>query len=124
MRYSFDLDVLITKNQVDQYGELTGDNGAIHSKFGVVQGGLILGMLPKWLSNTDEGKKFLGTGKTAVGMILNSKFRRRLQADVPVKINFSYDIIKDTTTRIFWRLYDSEKEYCSGEWVIHKAYLT
>lgn len=120
--HSFDVKTIITLDQVKQFGILTGDNGPIHSEKGVVQGGLILGMLPKWLSETSDGEKFSESGRIAVSIILNVKFRQKLQADHPIIVHFDYRAPGDRFTKINWHLRDELIEYCSGEWIIHKSF--
>jgi hypothetical protein len=121
MRYTYELPVSFTLDQVQQFGELTGDNGPVHSVDGVVQGGFILSMLPKWLNKVIEDNN-LGRGlERSVSMILDVKFRNKLQSDKLIKISFSYDVAGQTISKLEWRLFDNEKEYCSGKWVIHKS---
>lgn len=120
--HSFDVNTIITFDQVRQFGILTGDNGPIHSEKGIVQGGLILGMLPKWLAETSDGKKFSESGRIAVSIVLNAKFRRKLQADNPFVVHFNYTTPGDRFTKINWHIRDESSEYCSGDWIIHKSF--
>lgn len=121
MRNNYELPVSFTLEQVQQFGELTGDNGPVHSIDGVVQGGFILSMLPKWL-NQIIAEHDLGTGlERSVSMILDVKFRNKLQSAKSVKVSFGYDVAGKTISKLEWRLFDDEKEYCFGKWVIHKS---
>ena len=120
MQYSYDLPVTFTLEQVKQFGELTGDNGPVHSVDGVVQGGFILSMLPQWLKLTKDGQEFIKGPKQAVSIMLDVKFRNKLIADQKAFVKFTYTpSIK--FTKLNWEVYDNEKEYCSGNWVIHKS---
>lgn len=121
MRYTYELPVTFTLEQVQQFGELTGDNGPVHSVDGVVQGGFILSMLPKWLNQVIEDNN-LGTGlERSVSMILDVKFRNKLHSNKLVTVSFGYDVAGKTISKMEWRLFDSDKEYCFGKWVIHKS---
>ena len=121
MRYTYELPVSFTLDQVQQFGELTGDNGPVHSVDGVVQGGFILSMLLKWLNKVIEDNN-LGRGlERSVSMMLDVKFRNKLQSDKLVTVSFSYDIAGNTVSKLEWKIYDQEKEYCFGKWVIHKS---
>jgi hypothetical protein len=110
-----------TKEQVLEFGKITGDSGPIHSIDLIVQGGLIISCLPKILNdimtrdNIDEGYTH------SVSMILEAKFRNKLPADTLVTVDF---IREDTTkliSRLSWRVYSVDTEYCFGKWVIYKA---
>lgn len=118
---SFDVDILVTFDQVKQFGLLTGDNGPIHSELGIVQGGLILSMLPNWLgqiecdSEPDTGNTF------SVSAMHTAKFKNKLPSDTWVKINFSHNGLNKRATKIFWRIYDDQIDYCAGEWLVCKT---
>jgi hypothetical protein len=114
------LPVTFTLEQVKEFGELTGDNGPVHSIDGVVQGGFILSMLPQWLKMTGDGQEFIKGSKQAVSVMLDVKFRNKLVADQKVLVKFTY-IPSNKLTKINWEVYDREKEYCSGNWIIHKS---
>lgn len=121
MQYSYDLPVTFTLEQIKQFGELTGDNGPVHSVDGVVQGGFIISMLPQWL-NTVIIQNNLGTGLVrTVSMILETKFRNKLHAGKQVYVRFGYDVAGKTVSKLIWAVFDDEMEYCSGRWVIHKS---
>jgi hypothetical protein len=121
MRYVYELPIIFTSQQVQQFGELTQDNGPVHSVDGVVQGGFILSMLPKWLNQIIEDNN-LGTGlECSVSMILDAKFRNKLHSNKPATVSFGYDIAGKTISKLEWRVFDQEREYCFGTWVIHKS---
>ncbi len=121
MRYTYELLVLVTLDQVKQFGELTGDNGPVHSVDGVVQGGFILSMLPKWLNQIIKDND-LGTGlEQSVSMILNAKFRNKLPSNKLVTVRFGYDVAGKTISKLEWNVFDNEIEYCFGNWVIYKS---
>jgi len=121
MRYTYQLPVSFTLDQVIQFGELTGDSGPVHSNDGIVQGGLILSMLPKWL-NQIIAENNLGTGlERSVSIILDAKFRNKLESNKPVQVSFGYDVAGKTISKLEWKVFDNEKEYCFGKWIIHKS---
>jgi len=120
MQRVYELPILFTFEQVRQFGELTGDNGPVHSVDGVVQGGFILSMLPQWLKDTSDGQEFIKGAKQAVSIILDVKFRNKLVADQNAFVKFTYTP-NTRFTKILWQIYDNEKEYCSGNWVIHES---
>jgi len=121
MNTFFDVNTTITFEQVKEFGAITGDNGPIHSVNGIVQGGLILGMLPKWLSMTADGEQFDKSGKLAVSMILDAKFRRKLPSNIPITVRFEYNTSSVKYTKINWNIKREMVEYCSGTWVIYKT---
>jgi hypothetical protein len=110
-----------TKEQVLEFGKITGDSGPIHSIDLIVQGGLIISCLPKIL-NDIMTRDNINEGYThSVSMILEAKFRNKLPADTLVTVDF---IREDTTkliSRLSWRVYSVDTEYCFGKWVIYKA---
>ena len=114
-----ELPIYFTFDQVIAFGNLTGDNGPVHSKDGVVQGGYILSMLPQWLKDTMDGKEFIKGSKHAVSIMLDVKFRNKLNSNQNAFVRFKYSP-GSKFTKIFWEIYDHEKEYCSGNWIIHK----
>jgi hypothetical protein len=120
MQQIYDLPISFTFDQVIEFGDLTGDNGPVHSIDRVVQGGFILSMLPQWLKMTYDGQEFIKDSKRAVSIMLDVKFRNKLIADQKAFVKFTY-IPGAKFTKIFWEIYDNEKEYCSGNWIIHKA---
>lgn len=121
MRYTYELPVSFTREQVQQFGEITGDNGPVHSIDGIVQGGFILSMLPLWLNQIIKDND-LGRGlERSVSMMLDAKFRNKLQSNKLVKVSFSYDVAGNTISKMEWRVFDNDTEYCFGKWVIHKS---
>jgi hypothetical protein len=119
----FTVDVKITKEQVIEFGLLTGDNGPVHSVDGVVQGGFIISMLPKWLTLTADGQNFIKGPKQAVSVMLDTKFRNKLIADTPVTVTFKCNNPGSQISKIAWSLHDNHTEYCSGNWIIHKSVM-
>jgi hypothetical protein len=115
-----ELPISFTFDQVIAFGNLTGDNGPVHSVDGVVQGGFILSMLPQWLKMTSDGQEFIKGSKQAVSLMLDVKFRNKLIANQKALVKFTYTP-STKFTKILWEIYDNEKEYCSGNWIIHKS---
>jgi len=115
-----ELPISFTFDQIIAFGNLTGDNGPVHSVDRVVQGGFILSMLPQWLKMTGDGQEFIKGSKQAVSIMLDVKFRNKLISNQKAVIKFTYTP-SNTFTKINWEIYDNEKEYCSGNWIIHKS---
>lgn len=113
--------ILFSRNQVDEFGRLTGDDGPVHSEEGVVQGGLIIGSLPKYFKNLMIEKKLMGGYVYSVSMIVEAKFRNRLLANTPATLEFSYKKSNSSLLKLHWRIYDSNLDYCDGIWVIYKS---
>jgi hypothetical protein len=113
--------VYFTKEQIDNFGNLTGDNGPVHSIDGIVQGGFIISMLPQWLKQTKDGTEFSKSSKQAVSLLLDTKFRNKLPAHTPAKITFTYNEPGTTFSKISWAVHDDTIEYCSGKWIIYKS---
>jgi len=109
------------KEQVIEFGKITGDSGPIHNIDLIVQGGLIISCLPKILNdimtrdNIDEGYTH------SVSMILEAKFRNKLPADTLVTVDFIHEDPTKSISRLSWRVYSVDTEYCFGKWVIYKA---
>ena len=120
MQRIYELPISFTFDQVVNFGNLTGDNGPVHSVDGVVQGGFILSMLPQWLKDTNDGQEFIKGPKQAVSIMLDVKFRNKLIANQKALVKFTYTP-SAKFTKILWEIYDNEKEYCSGNWIIHKS---
>jgi hypothetical protein len=118
---SISTSILFSQEQVNDFGRLTGDDGPVHSKEGIVQGGLILSCLPKYFKNLMIEKKLMGGYIYSVSMILEAKFRTKLPAGRVVTIEFTYEDPKSIISKIRWRLFDDEFEYCYGRWVIYKS---
>jgi hypothetical protein len=114
-KISFGLD------QIREFGRVTGDNGPVHSVDGIVQGGLIIGCLPKIL-NDIMTRDNLHAGYThSVSMILEAKFRTKLPAGKVATIEFTYEDPKAIVSKMRWRLFDDQFEYCYGRWIIYKS---
>ena len=120
MQHVFELPISFTFDQVVKFGELTGDDGPVHSVDGIVQGGFILSMLPKWLVTVIEQNNIRRLPK-AVSIILESKFRNKLESGKTVLVRFELESLSGSLSKINWRIFDSDKEYCSGRWIIHKS---
>lgn len=113
--------ISFSSEQVKSFGEITGDNGPVHRVDNVVQGGLIISSLPKFLSDIMT-RDNLHTGYThSKSIILEAKFRNKLFANYPVNVEFLYNNNKSLVSKLNWRIYDSNMEYCHGYWVIHKS---
>lgn len=120
MQQIAELPISFTFDQIIEFGNLTGDNGPVHSVDGVVQGGFILSMLPQWLKLTSDGQEFIKGSKQAVSMMLDVKFRNKLKSNQNVFVKFTYTP-NEKFTKIFWEIYDLDKVYCGGNWIIHKS---
>jgi hypothetical protein len=120
MQQVYELPISFTFEQVIAFGNLTGDNGPVHSIDGVVQGGFILSMLPKWLVIVIEQNNIRRL-PNAVSIILESKFRNKLESGKNVTVGFELESLHGSLSKINWKIFDSEKEYCSGKWIIHKS---
>ena len=119
--YSLTDKISFSLSQIQEFGRVTGDNGPVHSVDGVVQGGLIIGCLPKIL-NDIMTRDNLHAGYThSVSMILEAKFRTKLPAGRLVTVEFTYEDPKAIVSKMKWRLFDDESEYCYGRWVIYKS---
>lgn len=122
--YSLSKEISFTRNQINEFGILTGDNGPIHSIDGIVQGGLIVSCLPKILTdllaqaNINEGKVYA----SSVSMKLESRFRTKLPADKLVTVEFTFQNPKAIVSKIVWKIYDETSEYCSGKWIVRKFF--
>lgn len=118
---TYTIPIQFTKEQVDNFGRLTGDDGPVHTIDGVVQGGFIISMLPQWLKQTEDGQHFVKGPKQAVGVLVETKFRNKLKVGQPAKITFTYNDPGTMFSKILWTVHDDSIEYCSGKWVIHKS---
>lgn len=109
------------KEQVLEFGKITGDSGPVHSVDLMVQGGLIISCLPKIL-NDIMTRDNLHEGYThSVSMIVEAKFRTKLPADKIVTIDFTYQDPAKLISKLTWRVHNENTEYCFGKWVIHKS---
>lgn len=120
---TYTVPIKITKQQVIEFGRITGDDGPVHTVTGVVQGGFILSMLPQWLKLTEDGQNFIQGPKQAVSVMLETKFRNKLLADTDAKITFECNNPGSQLSKIAWRVHDDQREYCSGNWIIHKTVM-
>ena len=120
MQRIYELPISFTFEQVIEFGKLTGDDGPVHSVDGIVQGGFILSMLPKWLILVMEQNHITRTPGT-VSAILDSKFRNKLESNHNVIVSFDFESMGKRLSKIKWKIFDVNKEYCSGNWVIHKS---
>jgi hypothetical protein len=110
-----------TKEQVIEFGKITGDSGPVHSIDMIVQGGLIISCLPKIL-NDIMTRDNLHAGYThSVSMILEARFRNKLPADKLVTVEFTYEDPAKLISKLNWRVYSENTEYCFGKWVIYKS---
>ena len=110
--------IFFTQEEVDKFGEITGDNGPVHSVDGVVQGGFILSCLPKWLGQV-EGNPVAGY-EHSVSAAMKLKFRKKLPVGVAANIEFDFSGIYSKIGKINWRILDSQQVYCEGEWLVFK----
>jgi hypothetical protein len=120
MRQTFTLPIYFTFEQVIEFGKFTGDDGPVHSIDGVVQGGFILGMLPKWMvivMNQHNLKRM----PNAVSMILEAKFRNKLKSNTPATVSFEFNVNTTSLSKVAWKVFDDNMEYCSGIWILHKS---
>ena len=115
------LPIYFTLEQVQDFGRITGDDGPVHSVQGIVQGGFIISMLPKWLNQLLAEHNLLTGMDHSVSMILEAKFRNKLAANTLANVSFSYSEPGVTVSKLNWRVYDDSREYCFGKWVIHKS---
>jgi hypothetical protein len=111
--------IFFTQEEVDKFGELTGDNGPVHSVDGVVQGGFIISRLSKWLSQV-KGNPVSGY-EHSVSAMLDVKFRKKLLAGHQAYIEFDFNDTGGKLGKIIWRVFDSEHVYCNGEWIVFKV---
>ncbi len=113
--------ISFSTEQVLEFGRITGDDGPVHSEDLVVQGGLIVSCLPKIL-NDIMTRDNLHEGYThTVSAVLEAKFRNKLPANKLVNIDFTYENPGTKISKLNWKLYDSELEYCNGFWVLYKS---
>ncbi len=119
--YSLTNQISFELDQIHEFGRITGDNGPVHSVHGIVQGGLIISCLPKILDEIMT-RDNLHSGYThSVSMILEAKFRTKLPAGRTVTVEFTYQNPTAVVSKMNWRLFDKDVEYCYGRWVIHKS---
>jgi hypothetical protein len=117
MTLSHTIQITVTKQQVLDFANLTGDDIALHTEHGVVQGGLILGMLPQWFKLAKIDGKFSQALVDSMTVKMDCKFVNPLFADVPVNLTFNYTPLKLRMSKINWTIV-GDMEYCSGDWII------
>lgn len=120
MRKIYTLPIYFTFDQVIEFGNFTGDNGPVHSVDGIVQGGFILSMLPKWIVTVMKENN-IPRMPNAVSIMLESKFRNKLKSDKHATVSFEFDVSPKSLSKVNWKVFDNDLEYCSGVWVIHKS---
>ena len=120
MRQTFTLPIYFTFDQVIEFGKFTGDDGPVHSIDGVVQGGFILSMLPIWLVTVMNDNN-IPRMPNAVSMILESKFRNKLKSNTSAMVSFDFNVSTTSLSKIDWKVFDDNLEYCSGFWILHKS---
>jgi hypothetical protein len=54
-------------------------------------------------------------------MILEARFRTKLPADKLVTVDFTYEDPAKLISKLKWRVYSENTEYCFGKWVIYKS---
>ncbi len=119
--YCISTQLSFSEQQVEEFGRITGDNGPVHSEDKMVQGGLIISCLPKIL-NDIMTRDNLHEGYThSVSMILEAKFRNKLPANKLITVEFTYTQPKALVSKMNWRVFDNDVEYCYGRWVIYKS---
>ncbi len=119
--YSISTQITFSQTEVDEFGRLTGDDGPVHSVNGVVQGGLIIGSLPKFFGKLMIERNLLSGYTHNVSMILEAKFRNKLTVDKLVNIEFTYKNLEANLLKLDWRVFDNDTQYCNGKWVIYKS---
>jgi hypothetical protein len=113
--------LIVTQKQINAFGELSGDNGPVHSEDGIVQGGFIIGLLPKLAKQTFNSAGIF-FGAHSVSMMLDAKFRNKLPANKQVTVKFGYKPRKNTPLiKLTWQIFDSDKNYCEGHWIVYKT---
>jgi len=117
MTLSHTIPITVTKQQVLDFADLTGDNISIHVEDGIVQGGLILSMLPHWFKTAKNDGNFPQIFYDSMTVKMDCKFSNPLIVDTPVNITFNYTPLKFRISRINWTI-SGDIEYCSGDWII------
>jgi hypothetical protein len=120
MQKTYTLPIYFTFDQVIEFGKFTGDDGPVHSVDGIVQGGFILSMLPKWMV-TVMNENNIQRMPNAVSIMLESKFRNKLKSNTPATVSFEFNTSQKSLSKVIWKVFDNELEYCSGNWIIHKS---
>ena len=105
--------IIVTKQQILDFANLTGDNSSIHLVDGIVQSGLILSMLPQWSNVAKDDGNFILPNNNITSKF-DCKFRNPLFADTPYNITFTYEPLKLQFYKITWQI----EKNCSGVWII------
>ena len=109
--------ISVDKQQVLDFANITGDNISIHILDGVVQGGLIIGLLPFWFRKAKDDGNFPQEIKTSMTVKMDCKFIKPVIADTLYNITFTYEPLKRNFCKITWQIHGSEKN-CGGEWIV------
>jgi len=117
MTFSHTIPIIVTKQQVLDFANLTGDNISIHVEDGIVQGGLILSMLPQWFKTAKNDGNFPQSIKDSMTVKMDCRFNNPLVSDTLVNITFCYTPLKFRISKINWVI-SGDMEYCSGDWII------
>jgi hypothetical protein len=120
MQKTYTLPIYFTFDQVIEFGKFTGDDGPVHSIDGIVQGGFILSMLPKWMVTVMKENN-IPRMPNAVSIMLESKFRNKLKSGTHATVSFDINVGAKSLSKVYWKVYDNDIEYCSGNWIIHKS---
>jgi hypothetical protein len=120
MQQVYQLPIHFTFDQVIEFGNITGDNGPVHSIDGIVQGGFILSMLPRWMITVMDNNN-IQRAPVAVSMMLDVKFRNKLKSGHDATVSFEFESTNKTLSKVKWSVFCPKFEYCSGKWVIHKS---
>ena len=118
MNPSCTIPIIITKQQVIDFGNITGDNGSRHIVEGIVQAGLITSLIYDWSVEAAKLYSFSEVPLNTVTTKLTSKYKNVLYCDDPVNITFTYYKPKLKTYRIDWVIHD-DIEYCNGSWFLY-----
>ena len=114
-------DISFTEQQIEDFGKLTGDNGPIHSVHKVVQGGLIISSLPKYLNKVIVDNNLDAGFTHSVSMILESKFRQKLKANQKATVEFDFGDPNSKIFKLNWKVFNDDTIFCNGYWVIYRA---
>lgn len=120
MLKTYTLPIYFTFDQVIEFGEFTGDDGPVHSVDGIVQGGFILSMLPKWILTVVKENNIPLMPNT-VSIMLDSKFRNKLKSGKHATVSFEFNVNNTPLSKVAWKVFDDNLEYCSGIWILHKS---
>ena len=119
--YCISTQVIFTEQQIKDFGLLTGDDGPVHAIDNVVQGGLIMSCLPKFINEAFVNNNIQKVHFKSVSAILEAKFRNKLLANKTVIAEFKFHDSASSVLKVDWKIYDNSVEYCAGKWVIYKS---